>query len=92
MFRKFSCLLSQQHRFQLGPRQQADVTAPHIQPQAAIDLVEGELDRRWADRQRRHRSSVRASATPIYPDWNWNLTPAVSPDHDSGTTLMNIGP
>jgi hypothetical protein len=30
----------QQHRLQFGPRHQAGVTAPHVQPQAAIDLVE----------------------------------------------------
>ncbi len=41
-----------QHRLQFGPRHQADVTAPHVQPQAAIDLVEAEPDRQCGDRQR----------------------------------------
>jgi hypothetical protein len=42
----------QQHRFQFGPRHQAGVAAPRVQPQAAVDLVEAELDRRSAERQR----------------------------------------
>jgi hypothetical protein len=39
----------EQHRFQFGPRHQAGVAGPRVQPQAAVDLVEGQPDRQFAD-------------------------------------------
>jgi hypothetical protein len=47
----------QQQRLQLGSRRQAVVAAPRLQPQAAVDLVQPELDRRFrAHAAGRHRA------------------------------------